>query len=224
MFLHDLKLISAAFLTLVVTAAGVGVWARQESGVVPHGVPEQATRIEEPIPLNEVEQPTAADRLDASAEADNANALKYGDGEADGKKSIGGSGELIEFSGATGPVKVAGVRIHGSRYGQPQPPQESFLIYFLNNDLTRILHTEMAPYSLMERGAEKWVKVSFERPVDLPQTFWVALDFRATQSKGAYLSFDTSTGGKHSRVGLPGARTTKVTFGGDWMVEVTLAK
>ena len=224
MFLHDLRLISAAILAVVVAASGVGVWARQESKVAPDRAPEQATRIEEPIPVKEIDPLTAEDLPNESAASETPSALKYGDGQADGKKSIGGSGELIEFSGATGSVKVAGVRIHGSRYGQAQPPQESFLIYFLNNDLTRILHTEMAPYSLLERGPEEWVEISFEHPVDLPKTFWVALDFRATQSKGVYLSFDTSTGGKHSRVGLPGARTSKVTFGGDWMVEATLAK
>jgi Sigma-70, region 4 len=224
MYLHNLKRISAALLTIVATAAGVGVWARQESTVAPNGAPEPATRIKEPIPVKETAQPAAEDRPDALAVAELADYLKYGDGQADGKKSIGGSGELIEFSGTAGPVKVAGVRIHGSRYGQAQPPQESFLIYFLNNDLTRILHTEMAPYSLLERGPEELVEVSFERPVELPKTFWVALDFRATQSKGVYVSYDTSTGGKHSRVGLPGARTSNVTFGGDWMVEATLAK
>ena len=56
------------------------------------------------------------------------------------------------------------------------------------------------------------------------QTFWVALDFRATQSKGVYVSFDTSTRGEDSRVGLPGARTSKVTFGGDWMIQAILGK
>jgi hypothetical protein len=38
------------------------------------------------------------------------------------------------------------------------------------------------------------------------------------------VSFDSSTGGKYSRAGLPGMRTSKVTFGGDWMIEATLAK
>jgi len=39
-----------------------------------------------------------------------------------------------------------------------------------------------------------------------------------------YVSYDTSTGGKHSRVGLPGIEATQTDFGGDWMVEVQLAK
>jgi RNA polymerase sigma factor (sigma-70 family) len=224
MFLHDLKLMFGALVAVMVAAAGVGVWARQETKVTAVKAPEQVTRIEESIPVNEIDQPATEELSNNSDAAEIPSSLKYGDGQADGKKSIGGSGELIEFTGAAAAVKVAGVRIHGSRYGQAQAPQESFLIYFLNNDMSRILHTEMAPYSLMERGTEEWVEISFERPVDLPKTFWVALDFRATQTKGVYLSFDTSTGGKHSRVGLPGARTSKVTFGGDWMIEATLAK
>jgi hypothetical protein len=224
MFLHDLKLIFGALVAVMVAAAGVGVWARQEAKVTAVRAPEQVTRIEESIPVNEIDQPATEELSNDSDAVDIPSSLKYGDGQADGKKSIGGSGELIEFTGAAAAVKIAGVRIHGSRYGQAQAPQESFLIYFLNNDMSRILHTEMAPYSLMERGTEEWVEISFERPVDLPKTFWVALDFRATQSKGVNVSYDTSTGGKHSRVGLPGARTSKVTFGGDWMIEATLAK
>ena len=104
-----------------------------------------------------------------------------------------------------GASKVLGVKIHGSRYGQPQAPKESFLIYFMNKDRTRILHTEMAPYSLFKRGPEEWVEVKFESPVaGLPKSFWIVVDFRAAQTKGVYVSFDTTTGGKFSRVGLPG--------------------
>jgi hypothetical protein len=114
---------------------------------------------------------------------------------------------------------VKGLRIHGSRYGLPEAPDESFLIFFLNADRTRILHTEMAPYSLFERGAEKRVSVSFDKPVELPERFWVVLDFRAQQRKGVYVSYDTSTGGKHSRVGLPGTPASETKFGGDWMIE-----
>jgi len=125
---------------------------------------------------------------------------------------------------AFSPARVAGLRIHGSRYGTPQPPEESFLIYFLTEDRKRILHTEMAPYSLFERGPEGWVDVTFERPVELPRTFWVALDFRPHQTKGVYVSYDTSTGGRHSLVGLPGLPTSRFRRGGDWMIEAVLAE
>jgi RNA polymerase sigma-70 factor (ECF subfamily) len=119
-----------------------------------------------------------------------------------------------------GTSKVAGLKIHGSRYGQPQPPRESFLIYFMSLDLKRILHTEMAAYSLFKRGGSEWVAVPFDPPVaGLPTTFWVVLDFRAAPTKGVYVSYDTSTGGHSSRVGLPGMPTSEVGFGGDWMIQ-----
>jgi hypothetical protein len=91
-------------------------------------------------------------------------------------------------------------------------------------DSQRILHTEMAAYSLFERGPERWVEITFERPVELPKTFWVVLDFRAHQSKGVYVSFDTSTGGRHSLTGLPGTPTARMRRGGDWMIEAVLAE
>lgn len=150
--------------------------------------------------------------------------LKYGDGKADGKQSLGGTGQLIEFVGPSGGTKLAGLRVHGSRYGMPQPPDESFLIYFLSPDRMQILHTEMAPYSLFKRGAEEWVTITFAKPVDLPEKFWTALDFRAHQRKGVFVSYDTSSKGKHSLIGLPGTPTTEPKFGGDWMIEAVPAK
>lgn len=45
--------------------------------------------------------------------------LKYGDDQADGKKSLGGSGEIVAFALPGKGSKVAGIRIHGSRYGTP---------------------------------------------------------------------------------------------------------
>jgi hypothetical protein len=151
-------------------------------------------------------------------------ALRYGDGQADGKQSFGGSGELIEFGLPSGGPAVAGLKIHGSRYGTPQAPDESFLIYFLDADRKRIVRTELAPYALFERGAETWVTVTFDEPVKLPEKFWVALDFRAGPRKGVYVSYDTSSGGKHSRVGLPGMPVSETKFGGDWMIEAIAAK
>jgi hypothetical protein len=131
---------------------------------------------------------------------------------------------MITFTAPRSPARVAGLRIHGARYGMSEAPEESFLIYFLTEDRKRILHTEMAPYSLFERGPEAWVDVTFERPVELPKTFWVVLDFRAHQRKGVFVSYDTSTGGRHSLQGLPGMPTSRPQRGGDWMIEAVLAE
>lgn len=65
-----------------------------------------------------------------AAADDRLGVLKYSDDQPDGKQSVGGSGEMIEFTLPTECGKAKGLRIHGSRYGQAQPPKESFLIFF----------------------------------------------------------------------------------------------
>lgn len=150
--------------------------------------------------------------------------LRYGDGIADGRKSLGGSGEMIAFALPSQDHKVAGLRIHGSRYGVAKAPDEDFLVFFLTEDRTKIAHTELAPYSLFNRGEDKWVEIRFEEPIALPESFWVSLDFRAHRTKGVYVSFDSSTTGEHSKTGLPGRSPKDVDFDGDWMVEIILAE
>ncbi len=50
------------------------------------------------------------------------------------------------------------------------------------------------------------------------------LDFKAHQTKGVCVSYDTSTGGNHSKIGLPGENKPRdVDFGGDWMIRAVLA-
>src|SRR5262245_49132772 len=74
-----------------------------------------------------------------------------GDGTPDGKKSYGGSGHLIQFKLPGDNRTLAGLEIHGSRYGTPTPPAEKFLIYVMNADRSKVTAVEMAPYSLFER-------------------------------------------------------------------------
>ncbi|MCL2105059.1 MAG: hypothetical protein FWH21_08435 [Kiritimatiellaeota bacterium] len=93
----------------------------------------------------------------------------------------------------------------------------------LNDDMT-VLHTEKAPYKLFGREEAKWVNVSFKQSVAAPTTFWVCLDFNAEHTKGVYVSYDTSTGGQHSKIGLPGKESEDITFAGDWMIQVTVSK
>jgi RNA polymerase sigma factor (sigma-70 family) len=238
MLLHRIKAVSGAVVLAALTAAGAGIWAQQALPIgprrlvaaeiaAPRALESRAPLSAGETPLLEQGDVTGENGLfQGPAPAHGTALVRYGDGHADGKKSLGGSGEMIEFSMPAGSSKVVGIRIHGSRYGYPEPPEESYLIYFLNHDRTRILHTELAPYSLFKRGPEQWVDVAFERPItdfDHSSTFWVALDFRATATKGVYVSFDKSTGGKHSRAGLPGIAAPPVNFGGDWMIEARVA-
>jgi RNA polymerase sigma-70 factor (ECF subfamily) len=255
MFFHKMKVAFGATLALSMTLAGALVWAKQTLKVDPPealespgialdvaeaSAPRLETLVEELVDSEsassmEVDEALylegdEADNLDEDQKSESRESGKVsneplGDGKPDGKKSLGGSGEMIELGMPAGASTVTGVKIHGSRYGQPQAPKESFLIYFLSKDRKRILHTEMAPYSLFKRGPETWVEVKFESPVaSLPKSFWVILDFRAAQTKGVYVSFDTTTGGKFSRIGLPGMPSSEVNFGGDWMIQAIFAE
>lgn len=150
--------------------------------------------------------------------------LSYNDGSADGKKSIAGAAEFLSFTLPDKSAKVAAIRIHGARYGYPQPPKEDFEILFLNQDLSEVIATKMAPYSRFKRGPETWIEIKFPQPVEVPEEFWIGVNFRAERTKGVYVSYDDSTDGSRSRVGLPGQEIREADVGGDWMIEVVLAK
>jgi RNA polymerase sigma factor (sigma-70 family) len=222
MSIHTLKLVAATFLAIAALAMGACGWAQQAFRV---GAPPARDDDEPALAPLAVSPPRDSAGLLQPDKSDTPTVVKFGDGEPDGKMSLGGSGEMIKFEIPEGQSKLAGLKIHGSRYGQAQPPRESFLIYFLSLDQKRILHTEMALYSVFKRGASEWVELEFDPPVArLPKTFWVVLDFRATQTKGVYVSFDTSTRGQFSRVGLPGIASSEVNFGGDWMIQAKFIK
>jgi hypothetical protein len=87
-----------------------------------------------------------------------------------------------------------------------------------------VVHTEMVPYDKFKRGEMRWTTIPFEEPVSVPQKFWVVVEFNAEQTKGVYVSYDTSTGGKYSRTGVPGGEMKEVSFGGDWMIQAVLTK
>lgn len=151
--------------------------------------------------------------------------LKYGDNKPDGRKSIAGAGEMIRFELPTETGAVRAIRVHGSRYGYPQAPKEDFEVTILSSDMKEVLHTELVPYSLFKRAKKgRWTHVPFKKSADVPQSFWVVLDFNAEAKKGVYVSYDTSTKGKYSRVGTTDEDAHETKFGGDWMVQVLLAK
>lgn len=125
----------------------------------------------------------AADEASTKPAADQADqGFKHHDGSADGKKSLGGSGEMLHFS-LPNERKIAGIKIHGSRYGLSQPPQEKFLIYFLNHSGAEVLSTQMAPYSSFERGEEQWVTIRFRQPIEVPKTSGSRSIFAPTNRK-----------------------------------------
>jgi RNA polymerase sigma-70 factor (ECF subfamily) len=238
MLLHNIRTLMAATLVVSLTAACALGWTghspRTESPApdvstsIGDGEPETSEAMEvDPESFLDAEPDEEFEEDQKSTPRESSAVINepLGDGTPDGKKSLGGSGEMIELGMPAGASRLTGVKIHGSRYGQAQPPKESFLIYFMSKDRKRILHTEMAPYSLFKRGPESWVEVKFDSAVEgLPKSFWLVLDFRAGQTKGVYVSFDTTTGGKFSRIGLPGLASSEVSFGGDWMIQGVFAE
>lgn len=150
--------------------------------------------------------------------------LKYDDGKADGRKSIAGTGEMIRFELPHKSQKLVSLRVHCSRYGAAQPPKENAEFTIVSDDGSEMIHTEAVPYATFKRGENRWATIRFEEPVTVPAAFWVIMDFDAQQTKGVYVSYDTSTGGAHSKTGLPGTEMKDVSTGGDWMVQAILSK
>jgi beta-lactamase regulating signal transducer with metallopeptidase domain len=192
--------------------------------VLPSGIPSAAAEKDDAEKVNTTQAAESKDTKEP--EKDATTVLKYGDGRADGKKSYGGSGQLIRFKLPKGVTKIRGLRIHGSRYGYDQAPKEDFEITFLSEDRSETLDSVDAPYRLFKKGKESWVRVLFEKEIELPPVFWISLNFNAHPTKGVYVSYDTSTKGKYSLVGLPGdeEKPKETDFKGDWMVQVLLAK
>jgi RNA polymerase sigma-70 factor (ECF subfamily) len=161
---------------------------------------------------------------DSSAE-EGKTTLKYHDGVPDGKRSLGGSGEMTKSILPTKAAKISGLRIHGARYGTPQPPNENFLIYLLNEDRSGLIALEMVPYALFDRDEEKWTNLMFfDQPLSAPEDFWINLDCRAGATKGVYVSYDSSTDGSRSLAGLPGTAASEPKHGGDWIIEVLVTE
>ncbi len=149
---------------------------------------------------------------------------RYGDGKADGKKSVAGSCEAIKFLRPSDQQQLRGVRIHGSRYGHAKAPDEDVEITVVDKDNRNVVHIEFVPYKKFKKGESRWSTIVFEEPVDVPAEYWVLLDFNAERTQGVYISFDTSTAGQHSKLAVPGGDFHEVSTGGDWMVQALLTR
>ena len=164
------------------------------------------------------------DDSDAGEDSKPQLTLKYDDGKADGKKSIAGTGQMIQFTLPDKSQKLRSLRVHCARYGTPKPPDEDIEVTIISDDGTDIIHTEFVPYSTFKRGESRWTTIRFDESVEVPETFWVVLEFNAERTKGVYVSYDSSSDGKHSRTGVPGGEPKKLKFEGGWMIQAILDK
>ncbi len=159
-------------------------------------------------PRPEVEIPEGAIRLS-----------HVGDASED-KRSIGGSGHAIAFTRPADKKRVVAIQMYASRYGLPQPPDEDFHVYLLDQR-QNVLKDLTYPYALIERGPMRWYTLEVPA-VEVPEDFWVALSFNPHQTKGIYLGLDKNVEKAHSYTGLPSSGFSAVREKSDWMVRVFL--
>ena len=147
--------------------------------------------------------------------------LKHDDGTMDGKRSMAGSGHAILFSKPVGEWYLTKVQIYGSRYGYPQAPRENFKIHVCDVDMNVIEEVE-APYSRFQRGVWRWVFVDIPR-VEVPDEFYICVNFNPTQTKGVYVGFDENITESHSKYALPDSHLEDTRGRFDWMIRAVLS-
>lgn len=144
--------------------------------------------------------------------------LAHDDGTAAGKKSIAGGGHAVRFEVTGDTFYLTAVRIHGSRYGTPQAPNEDFHVWLCDAEMKAIADYPL-PYSLFDRGEARWVTLRIP-PTNVPSKFIVCVGFNPTATKGVFVSRDAASGG-NSLSGLPGGGAGQ--FGeGDWLIRAVV--
>ena len=145
-----------------------------------------------------------------------ARELALDDGKPAGKKSFP-RGHALMFDTPAGDWHLTSVRVHGARYGMPQPPKEDFHVTLCDKNFKPIKDFSF-PYSKFKRSENsEWVTLDME-PTKVPEKFVVCLNFNAERTKGVYVSHDAEG---DSLVALPD-KPSGVFSGGDWLIRPTL--
>ncbi len=144
--------------------------------------------------------------------------LAHDDGKPVGKMSIAGSGHAVVFEAPAPDCTLTSVRIYGSRYGTPHPPDEDFHVWVCDES-GKPFHRFTFPYKLFVRGVNEWVKLKVD-PTPVPQKFIICVGFDPEATKGVYVFYDAKRD-NDSRVGLPGDLGQKFEKG-DWMIRATV--
>lgn len=147
--------------------------------------------------------------------------LFYDDGTMEDKLSMSGSAETVLFRLPEGSWQFDGLKLFSARYGADEPPREDISIYLCDANFN-LLREVKVPYANLAKGREKWQSVSFP-PVDLPQIFYVGIDFHATAQKGVYVGMDKNVKRSHSRVAMPYAEVSDMKTTADWMIRAHLS-
>jgi len=140
--------------------------------------------------------------------------LAHDDGTQAGKRSIAGTGHAVRFSVKGDAWYLTSVRIYGSRYGLPTPPQEDFRIWLCDKDFKTIAEFDQ-PYSKFPTGTAQWVDLPVT-PTNVPSEFIICVAFNPTAQKGIYAGYDAQATG-NSFTGMPGQEPRDFAQG-DWLI------
>ncbi len=162
--------------------------------------------------------PFAASTVDPKKLEGKPAELALDDGDSAGKSSLAGGGHAVRFK-VDGPDRyLTGVKIYGSRYGQPAAPREDFHVFLCDADL-RVITDFPFPYSSVGYGKPGWTTLPV-KPTRLPEEFILCVGFDPTATKGVFVHYDKEASGA-SLTGLPG-RPGREFPRGDWLIRATV--
>jgi len=153
--------------------------------------------------------------------AGEARELMHDNGSMAAKSSIAGGGHAVRFQVDGDSWVVTSVSLHGSRYGEPRPPKESFKVWICDAKLKPIATFEF-PYGSYLRGNPVW-KTFRIRPTRVPKDFIVCFGFNPHQTKGIYVSYDAQPS-ETSLIGVPGERPPSPFAKGNWLIRCKVEK
>jgi hypothetical protein len=164
--------------------------------------------------------------VELKKKSSNEAVLSYVGETASGRRSFADSGHAVAFQRPANMKSISAIKLFGTRYGYPDPPEEDFHIYLLNENQEVLEHIAV-PYSKVERGEMKWQ--TFEFPaVAVPEKFMVAVWFNAEATKGVFVGVDKSVSETHSYAGLPdkgpaGKHFHKLDQPHEWMIRAVVS-
>jgi hypothetical protein len=146
--------------------------------------------------------------------------LGYVGDSSEDRRSFADSGHAVAFQRPADARSIVAVKLFGARYGLPDPPDENFYVYLLDQD-KKVLEQFAVPYGSIERGDLQWF--TLELPAtEVPEKFFVAVWFNAEATKGVYLCMDKNVSTTHSYIGLPDKGYRKVESNYEWMIRAVV--
>ena len=147
--------------------------------------------------------------------------LARDDGKMESKRTLAGSGHIVSFDRPAGQWQVRAVRVFGVRSKGAYDPAATFVTVTVMDEKLAPLGQAKVPCETFKLGEPAWVEVPFEKPIEAPARFKVAVVVDPAAPKGIYVGF-SAVKASASGTGLPGGTETPFTAGKDWMVRAIL--